>query len=44
MLDNNAIQSVSAWPFVEIRNLLKERNNLIKTKNKIVITDCKRFA
>ena len=35
MLDNNAIQSVSAWPFVEIRNLLKERNNLIKTKNKI---------
>tara|TARA_B100000902_G_scaffold397194_1_gene460254 strand:- start:2038 stop:3600 length:1563 start_codon:yes stop_codon:yes gene_type:complete len=35
MLDNNVIQSVSAWPFVEIRNLLKERNNLIKTKNKI---------
>ncbi len=35
MLDNNTIQSVSAWPFVEIRNLLKERNNLIKTKNKI---------
>jgi len=35
MLDNNVIQSTSAWPFVEIRSLLKERNNLIKTKNKI---------
>ena len=35
MLDNNVINSSSAWPFVEIRKLLKERNNLIK-KNKIV--------
>ena len=35
MLDNNVIKSTSAWPFVEIRNLLKERNSLIKTKNKI---------
>ena len=35
MLDNNVIQSVSAWPFVEIRNLLKERKDLIKSKNKI---------
>ena len=35
MLDNNAIQSVSAWPFVEIRNLLKERKNIIQSKNKI---------
>ena len=25
MLDNNVIQSASAWPFVEIRKLLKER-------------------
>ena len=36
MLDNNVIQSVSAWPFVEIRNLLKERKNLIKSKKKII--------
>ena len=36
MLDNNVIQSVSAWPFVEIRNLLKERKDLIKSKNKII--------
>ena len=36
MLDNNVINSSSAWPFVEIRKLLKERNNLIKKKNKIV--------
>ncbi len=36
MLDNNVVQSVSAWPFVEIRNLLKERKNLIKSKNKII--------
>ena len=34
MLDNNVIQSVSAWPFVEIRNLLKERKDLIKSKKK----------
>ena len=36
MLDNNVIQSVSAWPFVEIRNLLKKRKDLIKSKNKII--------
>ena len=36
MLDNNVIQSVSAWPFVEIRNLLKERKDLIKSKRKII--------
>ena len=36
MLDNNVIQSLSAWPFVEIRNLLKERKDLIKSKNKII--------
>jgi len=35
MLDNNVIQSVSAWPFVEIRNLLKERKDLIKSKKKL---------
>ena len=36
MLDNNAIQSTSAWPFVEIRKLLKERKDLIKAKKKII--------
>jgi len=36
MLDNNVIQSISAWPFVEIRKLLKERKDLIKAKNKII--------
>ncbi len=36
MLDNNLIQSVSAWPFVEIRNLLRERKDLIKSKKKII--------
>ena len=35
MLDNNVIQSASAWPFVEIRKLLKERKDLIKSKKKI---------
>ena len=35
MLDNNVIQSVSAWRFVEIRNLLKERIDLIKLKKKL---------
>ena len=35
MLDNNVIQSSSAWPFVEIRKLLKERKGLIQTKKKI---------
>ncbi len=36
MLDNNVIQSVSAWPFVEIRKLLKERKDLIKRRKKII--------
>ena len=36
MLDNNVIQSASAWPFVEIRKLLKDRKSLIKSKNKII--------
>ena len=36
MLDVNLIQSTSSWPFVEIRKLLKERKDLIKTKNKII--------
>ncbi len=36
MLDNNVIQSASAWPFVEIRKLLKDRKNLIRSKNKII--------
>ena len=36
MLDNNVIQTAAAWPFVEIRKLLKERKDLIKTKRKII--------
>ncbi|MDB9799416.1 lysine--tRNA ligase [Pelagibacteraceae bacterium] len=36
MLDNNLIQSTSSWPFVEIRKLLKDRKDLIKSKNKII--------
>ncbi len=35
MLENNVIQSASAWPFVEIRKLLKERKNIINKKKKI---------
>ena len=35
MSDNNVIKTVSAWPFVEIRKLLKDRKNLIKSKNRI---------
>ena len=35
MLENNLIQSTSSWPFVEIRKLLKDRKDLIKTKDKI---------
>jgi lysyl-tRNA synthetase class 1 len=36
MLDDNLIQSTSSWPFVEIRKLLKDRKDLIKSKNKII--------
>ena len=36
MLDTNIIQSTSSWPFVEIRKLLKDRKDLIKSKNKII--------
>ncbi len=35
MLDNNLVQSTSSWPFVEIRKLLRERKDIIKSKNKI---------
>ena len=36
MLDNDIIQSTSSWPFVEIRKLLKDRKDIIKSKNKII--------
>ena len=36
MLDKNLIQSTSSWPFVEVRKLLKDRKDIIKTKKKIV--------
>ncbi len=36
MSDNNVIQTASAWPFVEIRKLLKERKHLIQKKDKII--------
>jgi lysyl-tRNA synthetase, class I len=36
MLDVNLIQSTSSWPFVEIRKLLKDRKDLIKSKDKII--------
>jgi len=36
MLDNNLIQSTSSWPFVETRKLLKDRKDIIKSKNKII--------
>ncbi|MBL6857318.1 MAG: lysine--tRNA ligase [Pelagibacteraceae bacterium] len=36
MLDANLIQSTSSWPFVEIRKLLKDRKDLIKSKKKII--------
>ena len=36
MLNQDLIQSTSSWPFVEIRKLLKDRKELIKSKNKII--------
>ncbi len=36
MLNNNVIQSASAWPFVEIRKLLRDRKALIRAKKKII--------
>ena len=36
MLDKNLIQSTSSWPFVEIRKLLKDRQDIINSKKKIV--------
>ena len=35
MLDNNIIQTTTSWPFVEIRKLLKDRKEIIKSRNKI---------
>ena len=35
MFDNKLIQSTSSWPFVETRKLLKDRKDIIKSKNKI---------
>ena len=39
MLDNNLIQSTSSWPFVEVRKLLKDRKDLIKSKKKNSISN-----
>ena len=36
MFDKNLIQSTSSWPFVEVRKLLKDRNEIIKKKGKII--------
>ncbi len=36
MLDKNLIQSTSSWPFVEIRKLLKDRQDLINSRKKII--------
>ena len=36
MLDNDLIQSTSAWPFVEVRKLLKERKEFINKKIKLL--------
>ena len=36
MLESELIKSTSSWPFVEIRKLLKDRDAIIKKKNKII--------
>ena len=36
MLESELIKSTSSWPFVEIRKLLKDRDSIIKKKNKII--------
>ena len=36
MIDKSVIQNTSSWPFVEIRKLLKDRQDLIKNKSKII--------
>ena len=43
MLDNDLIQSTSAWPFVEVRKLLKDRKEFIKKKNKITFRKLKKI-
>ena len=35
MLESDLIKSTSSWPFVEMRKVLKERETIIKKKNKI---------
>ena len=32
MLDKNLLQSTSSWPFVEIRKLIKDRKDKIKSE------------
>ena len=36
MLESELFKSTSSWPFVEIRKLLKDRDGIIKKKNKII--------
>ena len=36
MLESELLKSTSSWPFVEIRKLLKDRDGIIKKKNKII--------
>ena len=35
MLDNDLIKSTSSWPFVEVRKLLKDRQEIIQKRGKI---------
>ncbi len=37
MIDNSIIQATSSWPFVEARNLIKERKEIYKKKGKITL-------
>ena len=36
MLESDLIKSTSSWPFAEIRKLLKEREDIINKKNKVI--------
>ena len=37
MIDNSIIQTTSSWPFVEARNLVKERKKIYEKKGKITL-------
>ena len=37
MIENSILQAINSWPFVEARNLIKDRKKLIEKNGKVIL-------